>query len=56
MRIWDEFEKAHDQWRQLGEPGWDRFGLTVTPDGTHLIRLDDPGGTQRWYLTSNRQT
>ncbi|MEU8413576.1 methyltransferase domain-containing protein [Amycolatopsis japonica] len=55
VRIWDEFEKAHEQWQNLDEPGWDRFGLTVAADGSHRIWLDDPGGTRSWPLAPTRQ-
>ncbi|UMP04796.1 methyltransferase domain-containing protein [Amycolatopsis sp. EV170708-02-1] len=55
VRIWDEFEKAHDQWRHLAEPGWGRFGLTVTADGGHRIWLDDPDGAHSWPLAPIRQ-
>jgi methyltransferase of ATP-grasp peptide maturase system len=50
IRIWDRFERAHRQWQALGEPGWDRLGLTVTPDGFHRVWLDDPDGDYRWPL------
>jgi protein-L-isoaspartate O-methyltransferase len=50
IRIWDRFERAHRQWRALGEPGWDRLGLTVTPDGHHRLWLDHPDGEFRWTL------
>jgi protein-L-isoaspartate O-methyltransferase len=50
IRIWDRFERAHHQWRVLGKPGWDRLGLTVTPDGYHRLWLDDPDGDYRWTL------
>jgi hypothetical protein len=50
VRIWDEFESAHRLWRKLGEPGWDRLGLTVMDDGFHRVWLDDPDGSHRWPL------
>ncbi|WP_017614234.1 methyltransferase domain-containing protein [Nocardiopsis salina] len=40
--IWDEFEDALDEWAELGEPGPERFGISVAGDGTHRIRLDSP--------------
>jgi len=52
VRIWDEFEAAHRLWRKLGEPGWDRLGLTVMDDGFHRLWLDDPDGAYRWTLPS----
>ncbi|MDT7723479.1 MAG: hypothetical protein QOI21_55 [Actinomycetota bacterium] len=50
IRIWDRFERAHRQWKALGEPGWDRLGLTVTSDGFHRVWLDHPDGEYRWPL------
>lgn len=47
-RLWADIEHAARQWRDLGEPGWDRFGLTVTPTA-QTVWLDHPDGT-RWEL------
>jgi hypothetical protein len=33
-----------------GRPGWDRLGLTVTPDGRHRVWLDEPDGAHAWSL------
>ncbi|MDN5857120.1 MAG: protein-L-isoaspartate carboxylmethyltransferase [Pseudonocardia sp.] len=33
----------------LGRPAWNRFGLTVAPDGTHTVWLDEPA-TMSWTL------
>ncbi len=33
---------ARARYLALGSPAWDRFGLTVTPDGTHTVWLDAP--------------
>ncbi|MDO0913647.1 methyltransferase domain-containing protein [Streptomyces sp. DT2A-34] len=41
-RLWDEVEKAHQWWEAQGCPGFDRFGLTVTPEA-ETVWLDDPG-------------
>ncbi|MEO3750347.1 methyltransferase domain-containing protein [Streptomyces sp. B6B3] len=41
-RLWDELVAAYAWWTAHGEPTIDRFGLTVTPDGT-TPWLDDPG-------------
>ncbi|MGP3969913.1 hypothetical protein [Streptomyces sp. 6N223] len=41
-RLWDEYMAAHAWWRAHGEPGVDRFGLTVTPEGEQ-VWLDHPG-------------
>ncbi|MYY08901.1 methyltransferase domain-containing protein [Streptomyces sp. SID4919] len=40
-RLWDEAEAAYAWWRDQGSPGYERFGLTVTPDGTRAW-LDEP--------------
>ncbi|MET9180561.1 methyltransferase domain-containing protein [Kitasatospora aureofaciens] len=41
-RLWDEMEAAHNRWTAAGRPGYDRYGLTVTPGG-QTAWLDDPG-------------
>jgi protein-L-isoaspartate O-methyltransferase len=40
-RLWVDFEQTLAWWYGAGEPGIDRLGLTVTPDGWHAW-LDDP--------------
>ncbi|BCJ33571.1 protein-L-isoaspartate O-methyltransferase [Actinocatenispora thailandica] len=44
-RIWDEIAAAYGLWQQLGSPGRERFGLTVTVDGKQTIWLDGPDRT-----------
>ncbi|MET8542606.1 methyltransferase domain-containing protein [Kitasatospora sp. NPDC004799] len=39
--LWDEVEAAWSWWDARGRPGFDRFGLTVTPD-SHTVWLDSP--------------
>ncbi|PZG24097.1 protein-L-isoaspartate(D-aspartate) O-methyltransferase [Spongiactinospora gelatinilytica] len=39
--VWDEVTDAYFQWVSWGEPGRDRFGMTVTPDGQQ-VWLDTP--------------
>ena len=41
QNLWDEVEAAYLRWVGWGEPGRDRFGLTVTREGHH-IWLDTP--------------
>lgn len=41
-RLWRIVEAAYDWWRGTGCPGPERFGLTVAPDGTHVVWLDTP--------------
>lgn len=37
--LWTWFEAAYEQWRADGEPGWSRFGLTVSPE-SHEVWMD----------------
>jgi protein-L-isoaspartate(D-aspartate) O-methyltransferase len=39
--LWEQVEEAYIRWRQMGEPCWERFGLTVTP-GQHRLWVDSP--------------
>lgn len=41
-RLWGAVETAHAWWLDTGCPGPERFGLTVAPDGTHVVWLDTP--------------
>ncbi|MGH3517906.1 MAG: methyltransferase domain-containing protein [Haloechinothrix sp.] len=52
-RLWSLIEHAHRTWTKLGQPGWDSFGLTVTPQ-TGTIWLDQPGSERAWQLTPHR--
>ncbi|MFF3071720.1 methyltransferase domain-containing protein [Kitasatospora sp. NPDC057936] len=40
-RLWEDFERTLIWWHDTGEPGVERLGLTVTPDGWHAW-LDEP--------------
>ncbi|MEV6972397.1 methyltransferase domain-containing protein [Kitasatospora sp. NPDC093806] len=40
-KLWDEVEATWRWWDGHGRPGFDRFGLTVTPDA-HTVWLDSP--------------
>lgn len=40
-RLWDELENIYDRWERLGRPSRERFGMTVHPDGTDSLWLDD---------------
>lgn len=40
--LWDEVETAYRWWTDHARPGFDRFGLTVTPRG-ETVWLDTPG-------------
>ncbi|MGV4926439.1 methyltransferase domain-containing protein [Streptomyces sp. BHT-5-2] len=43
-RLWDEVEAAYHWWTAQASPGFDRFGLTVTPDGQQ-VWLDEPANS-----------
>ncbi|MEV5770060.1 methyltransferase domain-containing protein [Streptomyces antimycoticus] len=47
--LWAEREPLLAQWRDAGRPGHERYGLTVSPDGAHLLWLDEPDGMS-WRL------
>jgi hypothetical protein len=40
--LWAEVERAWRTWRERGEPGWERFGLTATPCAQWWW-VDEPG-------------
>ncbi|MEV7023352.1 methyltransferase domain-containing protein [Kitasatospora sp. NPDC093558] len=40
-RLWDEVEATYRWWEAQGRPGYDRFGLMVTPEG-QAAWLDSP--------------
>lgn len=40
-RLWDEVETAYRWWDDQGQPGLERYGVTVTPD-TQSVWLDEP--------------
>jgi protein-L-isoaspartate O-methyltransferase len=48
--IWAAFERTYAEWDDLDRPGWDRLGLTVTPDGQHRVWLDNPDSAHEWDL------
>jgi hypothetical protein len=47
--LWRIIEDTFATWVHLGKPGWERFGLTVTPDH-QFIWLDIPNGQPTWTL------
>jgi hypothetical protein len=49
-RLRDATEELFLLWTELGRPGRDRFGLTVTHDGRHVAWLDRPDSPHRWEL------
>jgi methyltransferase of ATP-grasp peptide maturase system len=48
-RLWSIVEQAHGQWIDLDRPGWERFGLTVTPD-RQTLWLGQPDSDHTWHL------
>ncbi|MER6257704.1 hypothetical protein ABT224_40935 [Streptomyces sp. NPDC001584] len=40
--LWSELRAAYTWWSDQGRPGFERFGLTVNPDGTAWAWLDSP--------------
>ncbi|MFY9806479.1 MAG: methyltransferase domain-containing protein [Pseudonocardiaceae bacterium] len=47
--LWRIIEATHTAWVHHGKPGWERFGVTVTPD-RQSIWLDTPNGRRTWPL------
>ncbi len=47
--LWAGIEAAMTFWHQQGEPGWERFGLTVTPHH-QVIWLDAPDSGHNWPI------
>ncbi len=43
--LWSAVEQAHQLYEQAGNPGWERFGLTVHANGAHHVWLDEPHST-----------
>lgn len=50
-RLWEFVEAAYRQWSDIGNPTWDRFGITVT-DHDQRIWLDRPEGQYTWTMQS----
>jgi protein-L-isoaspartate O-methyltransferase len=53
--LWSDIEWAYQQWIAAGEPSWKRLGLTVTPDGSHQIWVDNPNGDHHWRLPATKK-
>jgi protein-L-isoaspartate O-methyltransferase len=39
--LWAELEHVYQQWQNWGEPGWNRVGVTISPQ-TQQVWLDEP--------------
>ncbi|MGH4015908.1 MAG: methyltransferase domain-containing protein [Pseudonocardiaceae bacterium] len=48
-RVWQIIEDTYALWTRFGQPGWDRFGLTVTEDHQR-VWLDSPTSGHTWPL------
>lgn len=48
--LWDDLEAAHDTWTAAGKPTRDRLGVTVTPEGDHVLWLDNPHEGAAWPI------
>ncbi|MEB3366399.1 methyltransferase domain-containing protein [Saccharopolyspora mangrovi] len=46
-RLWEDIETAFSEWEKAGQPGWDRFGLTVEP-GEQVVWCMDTD--QTWKI------
>ena len=50
-QLWQAIEQAHQLWQTTGQPGWERFGLTITGDHHHEFWLDTPHSPEHaWHL------
>jgi hypothetical protein len=49
-RLWASIGAATEFWRQLGEPGWSRFGLTIRSDDKQVVWLDQSTSENCWSL------
>jgi methyltransferase of ATP-grasp peptide maturase system len=47
--LWSAVEHAYEVWNELGQPGWDHFGLIVT-DREQRVWFDAPDDTYSWAL------
>jgi methyltransferase of ATP-grasp peptide maturase system len=48
-QLWSIVEDAHQRWTDLGQPGWERFGLTVTRN-QQTVWFDHPNTGLTWTL------
>lgn len=51
-QLWRIIEDAYTTWLDHGQPGWERFGLTVRP-AQQWVWLDSPDSDIRWALNPN---
>jgi protein-L-isoaspartate O-methyltransferase len=48
--VWETVERRWQWFNDLDQPTWDRFGLTVTPENTHVLWFQNPSGPDRWTV------
>jgi protein-L-isoaspartate O-methyltransferase len=48
--LWHLVETAHQRYIALGEPSWDRFGVSASPTAQHLW-LDSPDSDLNWPIS-----
>lgn len=51
-QLWRAVEDAYHRWLALGQPGWERIGLTVTRE-RQWVWLDQPDGAHTWPLNAD---
>jgi hypothetical protein len=49
-RLWDELVQTCDLWYRLGQPGRERYGMTITADRAQVVWLDSPDSGHSWVL------
>ncbi|MGW7004973.1 ATP-grasp peptide maturase system methyltransferase [Streptomyces sp. NPDC054933] len=49
LRLWDQVEDAITTWQKAGAPDQSAFGMTVAPDHTQHVWINDPAGPS-WPL------
>lgn len=47
--LWQTLETIYELWSEAGEPGWERFGMTVA-EREQVVWLDHPDGPHKWVL------
>ncbi len=53
QRLWNIIEQAHEHYTALGQPQWERFGITASPTEQH-VWLDDPENDPTWPIPITR--
>jgi protein-L-isoaspartate O-methyltransferase len=52
--LWADIEHGHAEWARLDRPGWDRLGLTITPNGDQLLWCDSPNHVVKTVSTHDQ--